>query len=158
MIFYFCYNISTPWTIRYEFQYDLLNHIELGGILVQSMHIAANSGWHIGWPIHIAALQRWHIDCSIHIAALEQRHIGRPIHIAVLNRWNMFGQYIVLPTRQTYWSTNRYCCAYAMITYCSGNTYCYRRGKRINLSTSTYCCLRDKHIGRAIRIAARTRW
>ena len=65
----------------------IVNHIELGGILVQSIHIAADSGWHLGWPIHIAAFQRWHIDRSIHIAAPEQRHVGRPIHIiAALTR------------------------------------------------------------------------
>ena len=30
----------------------------------------------------------------------------------------LFGQYILFPTRQTCWSTNTYCCAYAM-TFCS---------------------------------------
>ena len=29
----------------------------------------------------------------------------------------LFGQYILLPTGQTYWSTNTYCCAYAMAYY-----------------------------------------
>ena len=64
-------------------------HVELGGILMQSIHIAADSGWHIGWPIYIAALQRWHIDRSIHIAALNRWYFGRSIHIVALNRWHI---------------------------------------------------------------------
>ena len=98
----------------------VVNNIELGGILVQSMHIAADSWWHIGYPIHIiAALQRCHIDRSIHIAALISKDILVDQYILLrLTDDILFGQYILLPTGQTYWSTNTYCCAYAM-TYCS---------------------------------------
>ena len=81
------------------------------------------SGWHIGRPIHIAALQRWHMDRPIHIAALEQRHIGRAICIAAFSDGILFRQYVLLPTGQTYWSSNTYCCALAK-TYWSTNTYC----------------------------------
>ena len=49
-------NICTPWTIQYEFQYVFGNNIELEGILIQSIHIAADIGCHNDRPIQIADL------------------------------------------------------------------------------------------------------
>ena len=37
--------------------------------------------------------------------------------LLLLTDYILFGEYILLPTGQTFWSTNTYCCAYAM-TFC----------------------------------------
>ena len=78
----------------------------------------------IGRAIRIAALTRWHIPTDVANALVDQYVLLR------------LRDDILLPMGQTHWSTNTYCCAYAM-------TYCYRRGKRI---------------GRPLRVAAFTRW
>ena len=39
---------SSTQVLRLRFELCIVNHIELGDILVQSMHIVADSGWHIG--------------------------------------------------------------------------------------------------------------
>ena len=38
-----------------------LNHVELGGTLMRSMHVAADSRWHIGRQIYLATEERLYI-------------------------------------------------------------------------------------------------
>ena len=101
----------------------IVNHIKFGGIVVQSMYIAAHSGWHLSWPLYIAALQRWHNDRSNILLRLSKDILVDQYRLLRLSDDILVDQYVVLPTGQTYRSSNTYCCAYAM-TYSSGNSYC----------------------------------
>ena len=99
-------------------------------------------GKRIGRLIRIAALTPWHIVTSKHIAAFEANVSVEQYVLERLGHDVLFWYYILLPTGQTYRSTNMYYSAYAM-RYCSGKTY---------------CCLWGKCIGRLIRIAALSPW
>ena len=109
-------------------------------------------GKRIGRAIHIATLTPLNIVLPIHIAAYGA-NVSVEQYILLQSRHEILvWQFLLLPMRQTYRSTIKYCCAYNM-TNCSSNTYCCLRDKRI-CQTRRISALMPWHIILAIHIAA----